>query len=345
MLNVKSGLRCWIVSTVVVLLSLTIISPNPLLSEDRISEDGSLSQDQNKSENTTEDKKNEASSKQNVIKPVKLVVQEPLPFKGAWYENLEEATREAKKQNLPLLMHFHAHWCPPCLKMEANVLNTKEVEQVLGSSVVGVKIDHDKRRGLAEDFKIGSLPCDIVVTPDGQLLLHREKPHSKAEYLAFLAMVSDTFKKQHAAKITPKALPKDPLDKTFVGLGGYCPVTLGTKREWKKGAETFQVAFQEIIYHCETREAQQEFESNPKRYAPQLLGCDPVIFMKEDKAIVGLVQYGAFYDGSLYLFLTDENRKTFKAHPEQFAKTRHVIRDDLVGGTKISKKETETSQN
>jgi YHS domain-containing protein len=68
---------------------------------------------------------------------------------------------------------------------------------------------------------------------------------------------------------------------------------------------------------------------------PRLLGCDPVVLYRTDRAMSGSTEFGAYFDGGLYLFTAPETRTEFKEHPMRYTRTRHVLRPDDFGGTKI----------
>jgi YHS domain-containing protein len=110
-----------------------------------------------------------------------------------------------------------------------------------------------------------------------------------------------------------------------VMLRGYCPVTLWSRRKWEKGSPQFKAEYHGQTYHLASAEDLKKFEQNPSRYAPQLLGCDPVVVYESNRAVAGSTRYGAFYDDELYLFTTDDNRKLFKAQPDRFVREKVVL--------------------
>nr|MCH9793053.1 hypothetical protein [Planctomycetota bacterium] len=88
-----------------------------------------------------------------------------------------------------------------------------------------------------------------------------------------------------------------------------------------------------ITYFLSNHTELEIFKNDPGRYAPQLLGCDPVILNKQDRAIPGNTKYGAYYDQNLYLFVDLESREAFKKNPDRFSRTMHVLKIDQIEST------------
>ncbi len=75
------------------------------------------------------------------------------------------------------------------------------------------------------------------------------------------------------------------------------------------------------------------FRTNPERYAPKLLGCDPVVLWKTDRAVAGSAEFAAYFDGELYLFVDRESRAQFREVPVRYVRTRHVLKVDQIEKT------------
>lgn len=273
-----------------------------------------------------------------------------------WRHSYAEAEAEARQSGKPLLLHFHAAWCGPCKQMDAEVLHTTEVKRALCDRVVGVKIDLDQHPEIAERFGVDSIPADVLISPSGKLLGKTVGFQARNAYLANLATAEKkTFdevalaKKAAEAKrlaeeralaqknnpapqvneFVPEEIEARKKTKLIVGLDGYCPVTLWRTREWSKGKPAFGADFQGVRFYFNSLADRDDFIAEPTRYAPQLLGCDPVALWETERAIAGTAKYAAFFDGELYLFNAMANRDRFKQSPPQFTKTRHVNLQDI----------------
>jgi len=285
-----------------------------------------------------------------------------------WLHDFAQAEAQAKRLGKPMLLHFHASWCGPCRRMEAEVLNSPELQAFLSQKVVAVKIDFDRHPDIGRRFNVQALPHDLLISPEGRILSRTEGYQTKSAYLATVTRGEAHYAQQRIAqqpRPTSKPVAKEqvtspaPAAQTelasasvterkpdevktdsavirlnepqpAIGLDGYCPVSLWNSREWKRGDEKFSMEFQGITYHFAGASELEQFQQNPTRYAPQLLGCDPVVLWETDRAIAGTSQYGAYYDGELYLFESPESRSRFRANPPRYTKTRHVLKTDAI---------------
>ena len=261
----------------------------------------------------------------------------------SWHHSLEQARADAERLNRPILCHFYADWCLPCQKMEHSVLNQPAVRRLLQESVVGLKINIDRNPELARRFAVNQFPTDLLIEPTGQQLLKSTGYRPMSEYISMvqrgrtryvdlLASRQKSEPKPSApatTRVTPETSKRTSL-KSEPMLDGYCPVTLSTNRRWVAGSPQFKAEYNGQTYLMASRDLHEQFVADPSRYAPQFLGCDPVIVWETDRAVRGDTRYGAFYDERLYLFSSNENRKRFKENPDRFIRTEVVLQlEDL----------------
>lgn len=123
-----------------------------------------------------------------------------------------------------------------------------------------------------------------------------------------------------------------PVEKLLVGLDRFSPVALAKHRQWRKGKTELALVYQGVVYLLCDEDEYREFRADPSKYAPRLLGCDPVVLWTSDRAIPGSTQFGAYFDGELFLFASPENRDRFKSSPTLYTRPQHVLKVDQIDG-------------
>ncbi len=106
-------------------------------------------------------------------------------------------------------------------------------------------------------------------------------------------------------------------------------------REWIKGRTEYSTTWQGVVYQFPTEGDLKAFQSAPQKYAPRMLGCDPVQLWLTERAVQGSVEYGAFFNGDLFLFVSAESRNQFKVNPNRYVQLRTAFRADDVIGTRL----------
>ena len=119
----------------------------------------------------------------------------------------------------------------------------------------------------------------------------------------------------------------NPARRPYLSLDGFCPIELHSKRKWLKGKAEFEAVHKGLSYRFYSEDNYKLFQSNPTKYAPQMLGCDPVVLSTSHKALAGKTDYGAFFDGKLFLFKSQESRTQFKKNPLRYVRIQHATLD------------------
>lgn len=272
-----------------------------------------------------------------------MLIAQSAAAQSVWHTDLAAARREAEKLNRPLLCHFGAVWCAPCQKMERTVFNQRAVIDQLKASAVCVKIDVDQHPELAQRFGVERFPTDVFLEPSGQRLMESTGYQTPEEYRALVDRASRRYAVLLASRQTKPSAPitaspdqggssTQVVKQAAVTpmLEGYCPVTLQRKKTWTKGKPEFQAEHKGQAYQFVSAAARQEFLQSPEKYVPQFLGCDPVLIFTADRAVPGSIEWGAYYDQQLFLFASEENRRTFKTTPEKYVRTRVVLEVDQI---------------
>lgn len=257
-----------------------------------------------------------------------------------WVTSYREARAMAATSKLPMLLHFDAPWCGACRQMEQSVLNRSAVTSLLGTKVIGVRLNADYNKDLIAEFGISSLPTEVVVLADGSRGSRYLGATTLGSYVSRLNAISGT-NAAAVAKVAKAASSKeaqkskavaktqaDPQslraclivkhDGKMVGLGGFSPIALKANRTWKRGTEEFVAEHEGVCYYFGSESEAQRFEANPSYYIPQLHGCDLVELSEENRALPGAIEFGAFYNNQVYFFASLENRTRFERNPRWF---------------------------
>ena len=86
-----------------------------------------------------------------------------------WVNTFEEAQAQAKKEKKLVLVDFYTDWCGWCRRLDSDVF-AKDSFQLAAAGVVGVKVNAEKNRPLAERFGAKSYPRLFFLGADGTTL-------------------------------------------------------------------------------------------------------------------------------------------------------------------------------
>jgi len=158
-----------------------------------------------------------------------------------WYEDLGAARRVAMETNRLLLVHFWAEWCRPCRQMEAEVFSRPDVLSALATNYVAVKINYDRAPNLVRDFRIESIPADVIVTPNGEILQKFVGGSSPERYIDRINQVAYTYQQRRAMLAKTTNPPNPPV--AAPSASGYVSAPFATMSQSPSsvpGASTYQ---------------------------------------------------------------------------------------------------------
>ncbi len=102
-----------------------------------------------------------------------------------WRNDYEQALAEARLQNKPVLMSFHASGCGWCQKMKNDTYTSADVITA-AEPFVRIMIDTDKQSDVAQKYGIGPIPAFRLLSPNGEVVLSAEGYQPPDEFRAWL---------------------------------------------------------------------------------------------------------------------------------------------------------------
>lgn len=104
-------------------------------------------------------------------------------------------------------------------------------------------------------------------------------------------------------------------EKAKIEFEGYCPVELTLHSMWVRGDYNNRLWFEGRLYFFAGKAQMEEFNRNPERYVPAFNGNDPVAWEESKKVVRGSRAYGAWANGRVFLFSSEENLVKFEEKP------------------------------
>ena len=120
-----------------------------------------------------------------------------------WMTDYEEALEASRESGKPVLMNFTgSDWCPPCIQMKNNVLDTADFHEFATDNLVLLELDFPRNkpqepevarqnRELAESFRIQGYPTFVVTDEEGNEL-RRTVGYKRGGPEAFIAWIEDS---------------------------------------------------------------------------------------------------------------------------------------------------------
>ncbi|MEK6238801.1 MAG: thioredoxin family protein, partial [Planctomycetales bacterium] len=119
-----------------------------------------------------------------------------------WRHDLEQAKATASRSGRLLLVHFTAPWCAPCQRMKRDVLSQPNVKNLISRRYVPVEINLDQNKQLAKSLDVSKIPTDLVLTPQGEIVLRMQGVKPVSQYYSRLSDIASRFQPHSASPQT-----------------------------------------------------------------------------------------------------------------------------------------------
>ncbi len=142
-----------------------------------------------------------------------------------WLTDLNEAKRRAAAENKLVLVHFWGAFCRPCMNLEKFVFTNPRVGAAINEHYVPVKIDVESQPDLAKLFGITSIPHDVVILANGNIVARQASSSNSDGYLRMVQLVADKAARTNpqtfsaAQQIAQAASDTGQINKAYVPAG------------------------------------------------------------------------------------------------------------------------------
>lgn len=103
-----------------------------------------------------------------------------------------------------------------------------------------------------------------------------------------------------------------------LALEGFCPVMLCKEERWVSGNPAYCTLYQGHIFRFSSLEALMTFAQNPANYTPVAMGEDVVLRIDRNRRVNGDRKFGAWFEGRVFLFSSQETMNAFAAKPAYY---------------------------
>ncbi len=101
-----------------------------------------------------------------------------------WSSDYNQTLEKAKKEAKPVLMMYHASWCPECAYMKEVIFKDPSLSEYMKShfELVAFDIQKDKQK-LPAGYTYKGVPTFYIISPDKKLLGKIEGASSAKEFM------------------------------------------------------------------------------------------------------------------------------------------------------------------
>lgn len=106
-----------------------------------------------------------------------------------WQSDPQAAAAVAAEQSKPVMLHFTATWCGPCQNQKRFLFSNPTVAHAVNQSVVPVMVDIDENRELAGQLGVTTVPFDVFLTAQGEVINKRSSPKTADSMVAMVKSI------------------------------------------------------------------------------------------------------------------------------------------------------------
>jgi uncharacterized protein YyaL (SSP411 family) len=87
-----------------------------------------------------------------------------------WQDWTDDAFRQAKEQDKPVLLDISAVWCHWCHRLDSDTYSVPEIAEYIQTNFIPIRVDTDKRPDINRRYNMGGWPTTAFLSPEGQVI-------------------------------------------------------------------------------------------------------------------------------------------------------------------------------
>ena len=107
-----------------------------------------------------------------------------------WEANPYTAAQKARAESKAVMLHFTADWCGPCKNQKRFVFSNPTVIRAINQNFIPVLVDIDANSELAKELNVRTVPHDVFLTPDGEVITRRSSPADSNNFVGMCDAVN-----------------------------------------------------------------------------------------------------------------------------------------------------------
>ncbi len=84
--------------------------------------------------------------------------------------SISEGIKRAKEENKAILVYFFSKHCEYCVEMERDVLNNKEISNVLKKDIIYLGVDVEESTSTAMQYGVRGYPTTVLIDDKGKMI-------------------------------------------------------------------------------------------------------------------------------------------------------------------------------
>lgn len=242
-----------------------------------------------------------------------------------WQSDLKLAATESAKSHKPMLLRFTTSWCGYCKKMLATTFRDDGVVEQINGCFIPVVVDGEDNPKLSRSLGVTGFPTTVIISPKMKVVKKIVGYQSAAAMRRHLRGMCS--RRVPAVTVARTKVKVKPVREAAPDFGGYCLVSMLDDRKLNRGFAKHAVQHRGRTLLFATAAHKRKFEADPAKYLPVNGGLCPVTETDSQVRKVGSPENAVIYRGRLWFLVRQDDRKTFAADPQRYARVQTARRN------------------